>query len=236
MPLSWVLTICLVASAFHDPFRAGLRVNLLALGAEIKARYTRLDLEHVLSDAEIDKITRPHPLIQAKIDAKNGAPLTQLDVLPMLPEAMSDTVDFPERCYLQAVLLVAIACDALFQSMIRVVAASVGLDPETDVSSAAPKSYPRAMNKLYSSDDHRYKPKPRCAFNIDVIRNLVSAGVVSPSPAILRSCHATDVVRDPHRRPAQRTNRDPRATQDILRGNRRAVQRSGQNEEPVWDR
>lgn len=94
----------------------------------------------------------------------------------MIPDDMIAEIDFPERCYLQSVLLMAVACDAMFQSVVREVAASVDLDPEKDVSSAAPKSYPRAINKMYSSDDHRYNPKPRCAYNIDVIRNLVSAG------------------------------------------------------------
>ena len=46
---------------------------------------------------------------------------------------------------------------------------------EDAVRSALHKSFVRARNKMDSKDDHRHRLKPRPAFNIDLIRNLVMA-------------------------------------------------------------
>jgi hypothetical protein len=66
------------------------------------------------------------------------------------------------------------AVDRFFQAAVAEVAQKVGLS-EGAVRAAIHKAYVRARNKMDSKDDHRAKPKPRPAHNIDLIRCLAMA-------------------------------------------------------------
>ena len=60
------------------------------------------------------------------------------------------------------------------QAAVLEVAEKVGLAKDA-IRAAKPKSFVRARNKMDSKDDHRYKPKPRPAYNIDLMRCLAMA-------------------------------------------------------------
>lgn len=164
-------------NVFDDPFRAGLKANIDRLGLTLKGRYDELDLGTALGQSAIDDLTTYHEL--ERFSGK-GRAINQIDVLPDFPAAFIEErgngilKQYAERCYLLATMLVGIAANDEFQSVVREVATSVGLS-EDAVRSAPYKSYVRALSRMDSAEHHRNLPKPRTAHNADLIRNLVAA-------------------------------------------------------------
>ena len=164
---------------FDEPFRSGLTANLQRLGAKLKTRFDELDLGTVLGETAVDDLTWHHEL--ARKAAAEGRDFTMTEVLPDFPEEFRNAPEneeilemYGERCYLLSTLLLSMAVDRFFQAAVAEVARKVGLS-EDAVRAAIHKAYVRARNKMDSKDDHRAKPKPRPAYNIDLIRCLAMA-------------------------------------------------------------
>lgn len=81
-------------------------------------------------------------------------------------------------CFVKALhvlMLITLAVDDLFQAKVAGIAQKwVGTSKQA-FQAAPPKSFSRAHNKMSSPSDYRFHAKPRCIYNADVARNLVSA-------------------------------------------------------------
>ena len=170
---------------FDEPFKSGIAAHLQQLGAKLKTRYDELNLGTVLGEDAVDNRTFYHALA-VKAEAE-GRDLTMTDVLPDYPAEFRDAPEneilelYAERCYLLSTLLLSMAVDGLFQEAVAEVARKVGMLDDA-VIAAKHKSYVRARNKMDTKEDHRYRQKPRPAFNIDLIRCL--AMTMSPEMSL----------------------------------------------------
>jgi hypothetical protein len=174
-----------------NSFKGALSVILERLGEPLLELYTRLDLGQALAK---DVVT---PLLHAGSHVWRGGNVENivasgntnskagLNQLTMLP-ASREVFDFvrlgrmDEELYLHALLMLSSAVNFGFQNTVRDVAARC--KSKVTVQTVAPKSFTRAQNKSVSKVDYRDKPKPRSAYCVDTVRNMV----VVPDVAALK--------------------------------------------------
>jgi hypothetical protein len=109
------------------------------------------------------------------VSGSNGANsgLNQLSMLPA-SRVVFDFVQLgkmDEDLYLHALLMLSAAVNFGFQNKVRDVAARCR--STVTVQAVSPKSFTRTFNKSQSKLDYRDKPKPRSAYCVDTVRNLV---------------------------------------------------------------
>ena len=113
-----------------------------------------------------------------RLDRPDGLPFPDIDI-------EWDWQGFAETCYIHYIRLFAAALDKSFQERVQ---AEIG-DRLTGgrTSNNGIKSYMRMLNKMRSPTDHRNKPRPRPAQNVDTVRLLAAV----PTWQVLHECAKT---------------------------------------------
>ena len=84
---------------------------------------------------------------------------------------------------LHVIMLVTLAVNDTFQAKVRDVSAP--LVGKAGFHAAPPKGFERANNKMTSPADYRFHAQPRCLYNVDVVRNMVSAATPAQAKQVL---------------------------------------------------
>eukprot|EP00039_Didymoeca_costata_P010100 m.135324 g.135324 ORF g.135324 m.135324 type:complete len:1652 (+) comp14708_c0_seq14:81-5036(+) len=145
-----------------------MRERLVVLGNELARIYAEMDIRSILTEKTLLDYISIHR------DAANKD-ISQTLALPVLQDTellnFESFVDFDERVALHIMMLVAVGINDTFQKRISKIAAKF---TKTGYSEVPIYPYMYARNRMYACDGHRNLSKPRCAFNMDITRSVVS--------------------------------------------------------------
>lgn len=168
-----------------DPLMKGCVAHMHKLGAELDTMYRANHLKEIIGSY------RPPLLLGGESPTNTGsgrstqkAALGHQQLVPppcassvFLSLADDDVVQKQdlESAYVHFLRLLALAYDQPFRESVNNALLEAGIElVGGSVTGGGIKSYERMVNKMESAADHRYWPKPRPAFNIDVVRCLAT--------------------------------------------------------------
>ena len=169
-----------------NALQEAMHEHLTDLGTELHEIYEQQNLGVRLGDESIAEVIYVRPEFAGK-----GGDVCQTDVVPGLLDAALFDYDAPEKMdeqvCLHVLMMITLAVNEPFQTQVRRIATPFVKNIPGGFQAAAIKSFSRACNKMHSPDDYRYRKKPRCAYNVDMSRNLVSAATVPDVKALLKA-------------------------------------------------
>eukprot|EP00039_Didymoeca_costata_P003608 m.68656 g.68656 ORF g.68656 m.68656 type:complete len:1122 (-) comp11989_c0_seq1:74-3439(-) len=169
-----------------DPLKKALHKRLCDIGESLKKKYDSRDLGSQISDASIELETKIHRYFVPVHDKEED--ITLLTVLPAPSQFFnfeSQPEKMPDHVYLHAARMVHLAANQHFQDTVHAVARYAGCIGRRSVWVGRPKFFRRAMEA--ASRVHRYKQKPKSAYNLDLMRNTVVVPDVSTLHRVYRN-------------------------------------------------
>ena len=157
-----------------EDLQSGCSNHMRALGTQLDALFQTQDLRARLGTYD--------PVGTGLSSPKVSAHVVQFVPAQCAPDQFGDDLvcnNDLECTYIHFLRLLALALDDGFQKTVNSTFKASGVRlVGGGVSSGGIKGYERMSNKMKSKDDHRFKPKPRPAHNIDVVRCLATFGTV----------------------------------------------------------
>ena len=170
-------TINLLWADAWEPLIQGCSAHMHKLGAELDIFYRESNLKETIGSY------RPPLLRESTASGHSTESALGLQLIPppcassvFLSQAdnVVNTRDL-ESAYIHFLRLLALAYDQPFREVVNNALLEAGIElVGGNVTSAGVKGFERMMNKMDTIADHRLRPKPRPAFNIDVVRCLAT--------------------------------------------------------------